>query len=269
MIISRQRQDKPAPTELVRTEIFGGGSNNEIVPSGSFPVKLLSVDIEIANVFELVAGEDLDRYAPFDISVAATVVDGGEERLWYSTDANGRPLVAVTRDKAHELLRYLQHMQSRGYQVCAWNGLSFDLRWIGHVAQNHALAAEIALRCFDPMLQFFNQRGFPVSLASVARAMGIKQGKLMNGADAPVQWRAGNHRAVMDYVVQDCKITNEVVRLITARKEIRWVTKTGALRQEPIRILKPVAAVLDDPEPDQSWMTSPLPRSKFCRWLKP
>lgn len=246
----------------------GGTTVTDIVGSGVAGVKLLSVDIEIANVFELGPGEDLDSYGPFDISVAATVVDGGEERLWYSADRDGRPLPTMTREKAHELLRYLQAMQSQGYTVCAWNGLSFDLRWIGHVAQDRVLAAEIALRCCDPMLQFFNQRGFPVSLAAVAKAMGIKQGKLMHASEAPVQWRAGNHQAVMEYVLQDCRVTNEIVRLITARREIRWVTRTGAFRQEPMKILKPVATVLQDPEPDQSWMDNPMPRGKFCQWLE-
>lgn len=269
MTISRQRRDKLAPTELVRTGIFVGGLNDEIVPSGSFPVKLLSVDIEIANVFELKPGEDLDSYGPFDISVAATVVDGGEERLWYSADGDGRPMMALTRDKARELLRYLQAMQTKGYTVCAWNGLSFDLRWIGHVAQDRVLAAAIALQCCDPMLQFFNQRGFPVSLAAVAKAMGIKQGKLMHASEAPVQWRAGNHRAVMDYVIQDCRLTNEIVRRIVSGKEILWITKTGGTCSEPMAVLKPVAAVLQDPEPDQAWMDRPLPRRKFCGWLEP
>ncbi len=249
-------------------ETFGENTDDDVVCNGAWGVKLLSVDVEIANVFELKPGEDLDSYGPFDISVAATLVAGGEERLWYSADRDGRPLPTMTREKAHELLRYLQAMQSQGYTVCAWNGLSFDLRWIGHVAQDRVLAAEIALRCCDPMLQFFNQRGFPVSLAAVAKAMGIKQGKLMHASEAPVQWCAGNHRAVMDYVLQDCRVTNEIVRRVAARKEILWVTRTGACRQEPMETLKTVAAVLQDPEPDQSWMTSPIPRRKFHQWLE-
>jgi hypothetical protein len=28
--------------------------------------------------------------------------------------------------------------------------------------------------------------------------------KLMDGADAPKQWRAGNHQEVMDYCLGDC-----------------------------------------------------------------
>jgi hypothetical protein len=47
------------------------------------------------------------------------------------------------------------------------------------------------------IFQFFNQAGFPVGLEKVAEGMGIPQKKLMDGADAPKQWRAGNHQEVM------------------------------------------------------------------------
>jgi hypothetical protein len=49
-------------------------------------MKLLSFDIEISDVFELGKYEDIEKYAPFHISVAATAIDDGEERVWYSKD---------------------------------------------------------------------------------------------------------------------------------------------------------------------------------------
>ncbi len=150
-------------------------------------MKLLSFDIEISDVFELGKYEDMEKYAPFHISVAATAIHNGEERVWYSEDEEGRPALNLTQQRAHELLEYLDEMQQIGFMVCAWNGLSFDLKWIGHQADDMALAARIALKSYDPMFQFFNQAGFPVGLANVAQAMGISQKKLMHGADASVQ----------------------------------------------------------------------------------
>ena len=150
-------------------------------------MKLLSFDIEISDVFELGKYEDIEKYAPFHISVAATAIHNGEERIWYSEDADGSPALSVTQQRAHELLEYLDEMQQAGFMVCAWNGLNFDLKWIGHQAEDMALAARIALKSYDPMFQFFNQAGFPVGLAQVAQAMGISQEKLMDGADAPKQ----------------------------------------------------------------------------------
>lgn len=230
-------------------------------------MQLVSFDIEIADVFELGPGEDLDAYAPFSISVASTAVHEGEERLWYSTDADGTPSASVTRERARELLSYLDEMQRGGAMVCAWNGLGFDLRWIGHAAGEMELAGRVALASYDPMFQFFNQRGFPVALAKVGAAMGVEQQKLMHGADAPKRWREGRHREVMDYVLGDSQITNQIVAEILRRKEVSWITAKGVARSEPMARLKTVAEVLADPEPDQSWMDTPMPRSKFHAWI--
>ena len=148
-------------------------------------MKLLAFDIEISNVFDLRPGEDIEKYAPFDIAVAATEIAGGEQRLWLSRGPDEKPLINLKRPQARELLKYLEDRQRAGYRICAWNGLSFDLKWIGHQADDMALAASIALKIYDPMFQFFNYAGFPVALGKVAEGMGIPQEKLMDGADAP------------------------------------------------------------------------------------
>ena len=231
-------------------------------------MKILSFDIEISDVFELGEHEDIEKYAPFHISVAATAIHNGEERLWYSEDADGHPALNLTQPRAHELLEYLAQMQEDGFMVCAWNGLGFDLKWIGHQAIDMRLAAQVALKSYDPMFQFFNQKGFPVGLAKVAAGMGIGQEKLMDGADAPKEWRAGNYERVMKYVVGDCQMTNLIVFAIQEAKEVRWLTNKGTISSEPMERLKPVEEVIGDPEPDQSWMDQPLPKSKFCQWVQ-
>ena len=231
-------------------------------------MKFLSVDIEIADEFELKPGEDLDKYAPFHISVAATVDSEGNRRLWYSKTESGAPALHMDRRTAGDLLAELRAKQQSGYKLFTWNGLSFDLRWIGYNAGDMELAARIALQLYDPMFQFFNQRGFPVGLAAVGKAMGVRQTKLMEAADAPREWRSGNHQRVMDYVVGDCQITNQVVQAIRERHGISWQTRRGTVSFESMPRLKTVAEVLRDPEPDQSWMREPgLKRSKFTSWL--
>ena len=86
---------------------------------------------------------------------------------------------------AHTFLRRFAQEQKRGAMVSAWNGLSFDLRWLGAAANDVALAREVALELYDPMFQFFILRGFPIGLAAVADGLGIVETKLMHGADAP------------------------------------------------------------------------------------
>lgn len=231
-------------------------------------MKLLSFDIEISDIFELGKNEDMEKYAPFHISVAATAVHEDEELVWYSKDDEGRPALNLTQERAHDLLEYLDEMQKKGVMVCAWNGLGFDLKWIGHQADDMALAARIALKSYDPMFQFFNQTGFPVGLGKVAEGMGITQEKLMDGADAPKKWLAGNHQEVMDYCLGDCQMTNLIVRAIQKTRQVKWVTSKGTISSKPMPRLKSVEEVIQDPGPDQSWMDTPLLKIKFYEWVQ-
>jgi hypothetical protein len=226
----------------------------------------VAFDIEIADVIELKPGEDLDRHGPFAISCAAAVCDRGSLRHWVRKDASGRPEKALDAAGARDVLLHLRDLQRRGAIVCAWNGLSFDLKWLGAAADDRALAREVALDLVDPMFQLFVQRGFPVSLASAADGLGLAGKKLMDGADAPKEWARGNHQLVLDYVAGDCRLTEQVVARILELGELRWRTKMGKVSVEPMR-LRPVRELLPLPEPDTSWMSQPIPRAKFCGWL--
>jgi len=230
-------------------------------------MKLLSVDIEISNVFDLRPGEPIEKYAPFDIAVAATQIEGGEHRLWYSTDAAGRPMVNLERERAKELLQYLEEKQQEGYAVCAWNGLSFDLRWIARAAGDLATASRIARAMYDPMYQFFKLKGFPIGLPAVAKGLRIGMGKSMDAADAPREWQAGNHERVFDYVLGDVRMTNEIVSAIIRRREIAWITQRGKRSSVPVPRLRTVKECIAHPMPDQSWMSRPISDKKFTSWL--
>lgn len=229
-------------------------------------MKMMSVDIEIADIFEVPEGGDLDQFAPFHISVAAIAVPGGEEKLWFSRNPDGTIADHLNQTDALDLLHFLRDAQE-DHRLFAWNGLSFDLKWIGYAAGDIELARDVALQMYDPMFQFFMARGFPVALAKVAEAMGIKQEKLMNGADAPGEWLAGNHSQVMDYVIGDCQITNAVVQAIQTEGCIRWRTQRGKLSAEPMPVLLPVSHLFGGKLPDQNWMDAPIPVEKFTGWL--
>jgi hypothetical protein len=235
--------------------------------SARTPGERICFDIEIANVIDLKPGEDLDQYGPFDISVAAAATEAGEVRHWFDVDTSGKPAHHIGPAKAREVLRYLRDAQRAGSQVCAWNGLSFDLRWLGAAAGDIDLASEIALDLYDPMFQFFGARGFPIGLAAVAEGLGIEQKKLMRGDQAPIEWARGNHQLVIDYVAGDCRITSQVIARIVATRSIRWKTKKGTWSTEPMLQLRRVRDVLNDPPPDTSWMSSPMKREKFHAWL--
>ncbi|MBK7878331.1 MAG: hypothetical protein IPJ77_21970 [Planctomycetes bacterium] len=228
----------------------------------------LSFDIEIANEFELRPGEDLDRYAPFDVSVAAVAHESGTVRHWHATDARGKPAGTLDARLAREVLEYLREAQLSGTRVFAWNGLSFDLRWLAHAAKDKRLAREVAMDLYDPMFQFATMKGFPIGLAAVADGLGIAQKKLMSADKAPVEWNRGNHQLVLDYVAGDCTLTNRVVAAIEFERCVKWRTKRGDVKAEPMRVLRPVKEVMMDPAPDQSWMSEPRPPSEYWKWLR-
>jgi len=237
-------------------------------------MELLSFDIEIAEEVTLAPGEDLDKYGPFHITVAAIAFEAIERHrwgtIWVSTDPETLlPMPTMSPVQTQSLLHTLSCAQKEeGFDLCAWNGLGFDLRWIGWNALDPISAALVALDHYDPMFQFFCQRGFPISLAAVAKGMGIEQEKLMSGADAPAAWREGEFDLVKKYVMGDAQMTNQVVRAIIDAGEIRWISKKGKLLKEPMPRLKTVRECIAEPfTADQSWMPNPLKKEKFYAWF--
>jgi hypothetical protein len=230
-------------------------------------MRLLSFDIEISNVFELRPGEDINKYAPFDVAVAATQVDGEEPRLWHSAGPDGTPLASMDRPRAGELLEYLERMQREGCAVCAWNGLGFDLQWIARAAGDAAAASRVARAMYDPMFQFFKLKGFPVGLEAVATGFSMAARKSMASEEAPRAWRAGQFDRVFEYVAGDVRMTGEIVQHIVQRGQIAWVTQRGQRKTVLLPKLRTVEDCLGDPMPDQSWMTHPMRQETFASWL--
>ena len=64
-------------------------------------------------------------------------------------------------------------------------------------------------------------------------------------------------------------MTVKLAERIDRESCIRWVTRKGDVRSEPTGRLLTVRKVLSEPEPDQSWMDSPIPRAKFVAWMGP
>ena len=193
-----------------------------------------------------------------NFSCAAASNEAGAVRHWTTPGPHGGFSLHLDSITARHMLVWLREQQLAGARLFAWNGLSFDLRWLGVAAEDIPLAAEVALDLFDPMFQFFVQRGFPVGLGKVADGLGVKEAKLMDGADAPVEWGRGNHQRVLDYVAGDCRITEEVVARIESIGVVRWRTQRGAISVEPMPRLRRVRELLHVREPDTSWMSEPM-----------
>ena len=46
------------------------------------------------------------------------------------------------------------------------------------------------------------------------------------------------------------------------------MTGKGHISSKPMQRFKPVEEVIQDPEPDQSWMDTPIPKVKFYEWVQ-
>ena len=228
-------------------------------------MKILSFDLETANV--LPASANLDDYMPLDISVAATAIDGGEEKLWYSADA-GRPASKMNSETAQELLIYLSKKQSEGYMVCGWNSLSFDFYCLAAASGMYTKSAEVAKKSYDPMYQFFNHFGFYIGLQAVADGMEIKFKKSLKGSDVPSLWQAGKHEEIFPYVMDDCRVVNQIVKQIIDTKWIVWKSKKGDYPTRCLGNLHTCEYVMAREMADQSWMTGSVPQKwSSTKWL--
>lgn len=132
-------------------------------------------------------------------------------------DAMLAPEMSSTEIQAvlNRLLRY----QESGYTVVAWNGLGFDLFQMAKEEGCRRLAQQVVGGAFfDPGYLMYLTLGFMIGLDTAARAFDLEGKKGMTGKEAPAAWRESRERQneVLEYVLNDAKITAEVaVKLIT------------------------------------------------------
>ncbi len=146
----------------------------------------LAFDIETAKE---VPGEDFNwrPHRPLGIACAATLAsDSSEVRLWYGKTKDGAPGSQMTRADAKSLVQYLVKMAGDGYTILTWNGLGFDFDVLAEESGAAASCKQCALEHVDMMFHIVCSLGYPVSLESAARGMGLA-GKPagMSGIQAP------------------------------------------------------------------------------------
>jgi hypothetical protein len=120
------------------------------------------------------------------------------------------------------------------------------------------------------MFHVFCELGYPLALDAAAKGMGLA-GKPagLTGGMAPKLWQAGQFDTVLAYVAQDVATTMSVARAGEEHGRIRWTSQRGRTMHLPLpNGWLTVREALRLPPPDTSWMTRPLPRADFVRWMK-
>lgn len=233
--------------------------------------KYVAFDIETAKE---VPGPDFNwrPHRPLGIACAAILpCDATGPTLWHGRNPDGSPAKQMSQDDCRSLVNRLVEMVANGYTVLSWNGLGFDFDVLAEEAGAPAECRDLALNHVDMMFHVFCDRGFPVGLDKAAQALQIP-GKPagMSGILAPQLWAQGRHQEVLDYVAHDVRIALAVAQCCEKKKSFAWMTRKGTISTMKLsRGWFPVHEARQLPEPDTSWMDSPMPRRQFLQWMKP
>ena len=231
--------------------------------------KFVAFDIETAKE---VPGDDFDwePHRPLGISCAALLKsDETVPEFVHGMNADGRPAKQLSLAEAGELVSRLTRLVEQQFTILTWNGLGFDFDVLAEESGMVNECRTIATNHVDMMFHVFCDRGFPVALDKVAQGMRIP-GKPagMSGFMAPRMWAEGRFDEVLAYVAQDVRMTLQIARACESQKRMNWITRKGtASSMELKRGWLSVEDALKLPTPDTSWMTQPMPRDRFTRWM--
>ena len=229
----------------------------------------LAFDIETAKD---VPGDDFNwrPHRPLGISCAATLPsDTAQPILWHGKTRDGLPAGRMSQDDAQGLVQYLSRMAADGYRILTWNGLGFDFDILAEESGAAASCKECALGHVDMMFHVFCSLGYPIALDKAAQGMGLP-GKPpgMSGLKAPKLWAEGHFKEVLEYAAQDVRIAMQIAQACEQRRRLEWITRKGTKSSMPLTNgWLTVKEALLLPEPDTSWMSTPLPRRDFTAWL--
>jgi hypothetical protein len=231
--------------------------------------KYLAFDIETAKDIPE-ADFNWRPYRPLGITCAAALKsDAKEPLLWHGENKDGTPAERMSKSEAKNVVGELVKQVEKGYTLLTWNGLGFDLDILAEESGARAKCIELALNHVDMMFHIFCDRGYPVALDKAAEALKIP-GKPpgMSGLLAPQLWAQGRYQEVLNYVAHDVWIALEIAHTCEERRKFQWITRKGT--KNSIDLLKgwlTVREAMHLPEPDTSWMTTPIPRSAFTQWI--
>jgi len=231
--------------------------------------KYLAFDIETAKVLPDNIN-DLNSHRPLGITCSAIwCTDENKPEVFYSKTSDGSPAPQMSEKDLTSLIKYLKKKVNSGYTIITHNGLGFDFNILAEESNDFPTCRNLALQHVDMMFHFFCGKGFPISLNAAAEAIGLSKPTDIDGAIAPTLWKEEKYQKVLDYVVQDCRLTLDIAEKSEQKRRISWITQRGKKShfELPSGWLT-VEQASELPLPDTSWMDNPWPRSKFTKWLK-
>ncbi|MGD0015869.1 MAG: ribonuclease H-like domain-containing protein [Bryobacteraceae bacterium] len=232
--------------------------------------RFLAFDIETAKVVPE-GVDDILAHRPLGIACAAAIAtDLPQPLVWHGRDESQRPSGRMTRDEAARLVAELSGLASQGYTLLTWNGLHFDFDVLAEESGQVKECARLAADHVDMLFHVLCSRGHRVSLQRAAEGMRLPGKKAgISGALAPAMWASGRHDEVLNYCIQDVRLTLQLAEACERAQQLAWITQRGSAGQMPLR--GGWLTVLDAralPLPDTSWMSNPPSRDESLRWIR-
>lgn len=219
-------------------------------------MKLASFDLEVARIPQ---GDDWHNLG---ISCAVCVFSDRDEAIvWQGVPELGR-------FGSWGAINALEQIASAGYRLITFNGAGFDFNVMADECTPMALTAKYLARThIDLFFHLFCILGYAPGLNALANGMALG-GKTegVYGALAPEMWQAGRYQEVIDYCIQDTRLTLQLAQAVIERGAAEWTSKSGKPQSVKVDRWLTVAEAVRLPEPDNSWMDKPWKRSKFVGW---
>ena len=229
--------------------------------------RYLAFDIETVKPFP--QGENWRDHRPIGIACAAAYSNDTGPLNWHRTEPDGTIAERLDQQDAQALVQDLLNYVQQGLTIVTWNGLGFDFDVLAEESGRHEDCRRMAHQHVDMMFHIFCHKGYPISLATLAKGMstpGKTEG--MTGDLATQMWARGERQPVIDYCVQDTHATLQLAEAGGRTNRLEWHSQSG--RPQALALNRGWLTVHDaalTPEPNTSWMDNPIPRSNFTSWL--
>ncbi|HBF67466.1 MAG TPA: helicase [Candidatus Magasanikbacteria bacterium] len=120
-------------------------------------------------------------------------------------------------------------------RLIGYNSEHFDLPVLNNYYQGDLLK----LPSLDILRVIKDSLGRRIKLDDVAQAT-LKVGKSADGLQAITWWKAGEKQKVIDYCMQDVKITKDIYEYGLKNKQLFYPTLTGTIQPFPVKFDAPV-----------------------------
>jgi len=182
-------------------------------------MRVITFDIETSNTFDDVGSQD-----PADLDLAVICIHDSETNEFSSY--------------FKEDLNKLWPIIEKADALVGWNSDHFDIPLLNkyyvkdHVKSGNHTASLTKIKSVDLMNELKKTAGRRIKLDYVAQGS-LGEAKSANGLQSIIWWRNGEKEKVVDYCIQDVKVTRNIYDYAIKNQSLKFI-KDGATEEFPV-----------------------------------